>query len=75
MSAARLEALHFPRQRRSALRVRFATAIACVAAQWAAWRRGARARRELLAADPKMLADLGVSSAQAVFTALESPLD
>jgi uncharacterized protein YjiS (DUF1127 family) len=40
-----------------------------------AWRRRARARRELLAADPRMLADLGISRAEADFRALSGRLD
>lgn len=40
-----------------------------------AWRRRARSRRELISADPRMLADLGISHAQAEFAALESRFD
>jgi len=38
------------------------------------WRRRVRARRDLLSADPRMLADLGISRAEAAFRALEDPL-
>ncbi|MGH7190292.1 MAG: DUF1127 domain-containing protein [Acetobacteraceae bacterium] len=38
----------------------------------AAWRRRARSRRELISADRRMLADLGISHAQAGFMAIES---
>ncbi|MGH7068613.1 MAG: DUF1127 domain-containing protein [Acetobacteraceae bacterium] len=41
----------------------------------AGWRRRARSRRELIAADSRMLADLGISRAQAEFMALESRLN
>lgn len=40
----------------------------------AAVRARSRARRALLAADPRMLADLGISQAQAQYTALSERL-
>ena len=40
-----------------------------------AWRRRARARRELLGADDRMLADFGISRAQANFEAVSGRLD
>jgi len=39
------------------------------------WRRDVRARRELLAADPRMLADIGISRAEANFRALNGRLE
>ncbi len=38
----------------------------------AAWRRCARSRHELISADRRMLADLGISHAQAEFMAIAS---
>ncbi len=39
------------------------------------WRRDVRARRELLAADPRLLADIGISRAEANFRALNGRLE
>lgn len=65
-----------PAQRRfSRLRAFLAVALKAVIAGFIAWRRQAAARRELLAADPRMLADLGISRAEASFRALSGKLD
>lgn len=71
MSATVLETRAAPCQQGATPRTWLAATLAPVAA----WRRRARARRQLLAADPRMLADLGISRAQAMFTALEGRLD
>ena len=71
MSATLFEGFFPPRPRRSG----FWTRLAVVRQSLAAWRRRTRARRALLAADDRMLADLGISRAQASFSALRGPLD
>jgi len=49
--------------------------LAAARQSFIAWRRRAAARRELLAAEPRMLADLGISRAEANFRAMNGPLD
>ncbi|HTU52947.1 MAG TPA: DUF1127 domain-containing protein [Acetobacteraceae bacterium] len=81
MSAALFEALHpsrWPSRRhrparplRSWLNRHFSAAVQTLAA----WRARARARNALLRADARMLADLGISRAEAHFRALNDRLD
>jgi uncharacterized protein YjiS (DUF1127 family) len=71
MSAALLEVLQPARPRHSWLRTRLAAA----GQFFAAWRRRARARNDLLHADDRMLADLGISRAEAKFLAVNGKLD
>jgi uncharacterized protein YjiS (DUF1127 family) len=60
---------------RAWFRAWFRVVLAAVRQGLIARRRREAARRELLAADPRMLADLGISRAQAHFRALNGPLD
>jgi uncharacterized protein YjiS (DUF1127 family) len=71
MSAALLEALHSVSPRRPRLAMR----IAWVGQLLTAMRRRARARNDLLHADARMLADLGISRAEANFRVLHDRLD
>ncbi len=71
MSAVLFELFQPARPHRSWLRTRLAE----VRQSLAAWRRRAAARRELLAADPRMLADLGISRAEADFRAVSGRFD
>jgi uncharacterized protein YjiS (DUF1127 family) len=71
MSAILCETLYPSRPRRSGVWTRVAEAQEFLTA----WRRRARARRELLGADDRMLVDLGISRAQANFEAVSGRLD
>ncbi|HUC18088.1 MAG TPA: DUF1127 domain-containing protein [Acetobacteraceae bacterium] len=71
MSVAIFETFRPPRQRLHGMRKGFAM----LRQRFLDWRRDVRARRELLAADPRMLADIGISRAEADFRALSGPLD
>lgn len=71
MSANVIEFRHRPAKRHSpVLAIARALNLHVVA-----WRRRARARRDLLAADARMLADLGISHAEAQFRAVEGLRD
>lgn len=70
MSATLIEYPHRSRAQYSLVRA----SVGALLARLAAWRRRARARQELISADPRMLADLGISRAEAEFRALEDPL-
>jgi uncharacterized protein YjiS (DUF1127 family) len=75
MSAALFEALHpSPRASRK-LRSWLNRRLSAAAQFLAAWRARARARDGLIHADARMLADLGISRAEANFRALADRLD
>ena len=77
MSAALFEALHPSRRHRPARALRsWLNRRLFAAGQFlAAWRARARAREGLIHADARMLADLGISRAEAHFRALADRLD
>ncbi len=75
MSAALFQALQPSRRRARPLRSWLNRRLAAATQLLAAWRARARARNALLRADARMLADLGISRAEANFRALSDRLD